>query len=57
MIAIGREPEAEELKDSAAFVTEQLNQHEAALKSNAPELALLDFCQVLLCLNEFVYID
>jgi mono/diheme cytochrome c family protein len=57
LIALGREPEAEELTDSAAFVTGQLSQHEAALKSNAPELALLDFCQVLLCLNEFVYID
>jgi hypothetical protein len=45
------------LKDSTAFVAAQLTLHESTLKSNAPELALLDFCQVLLCLNEFVYVD
>jgi mono/diheme cytochrome c family protein len=56
-LALGREPDAEELKDSTAFITSQLNLHEAALETNAPELALLDFCQVLLCLNEFVYVD
>jgi cytochrome c553 len=56
-IALGREPEPGELKDSTAFVAAQLTLHESTLKSNAPELALLDFCQVLLCLNEFVYVD
>jgi hypothetical protein len=45
------------LKDSVAFIATQLKMHESALKANAPELALLDFCQVLLCLNEFVYVD
>jgi mono/diheme cytochrome c family protein len=56
-VSLGREPEAGELKDSTAFVAGQLALHESALKANAPELALLDFCQVLLCLNEFVYVD
>jgi cytochrome c553 len=56
-LALGREPDAEELKDANAFITSQLKRHESALKANAPELALLDFCQVLLCLNEFVYVD
>lgn len=56
-IALGREPEPEELKESTAFVDGQLASHESDLKTNARELALLDFCQVLLCLNEFVYVD
>lgn len=56
-LALGREPEPEELTDSAAFIAAQLHLHESALKSNAVEMALLDFCQVLLCLNEFVYVD
>jgi len=56
-IALGREPEPEELQESTAFVDGQLAAHESALKTNARELALLDFCQVLLCLNEFVYVD
>ncbi|HUE15818.1 MAG TPA: PSD1 and planctomycete cytochrome C domain-containing protein [Planctomycetaceae bacterium] len=57
LLALGREPDPEELKDSAAFIAGQMASHESALKANAPELALLDFCQVLLCLNEFVYVD
>jgi cytochrome c553 len=57
VLALGREPDAEELNDSSAFIAAQLKMHETALKPNAPELALLDFCQVLLCLNEFVYVD
>jgi mono/diheme cytochrome c family protein len=57
VLALGREPDADELNDSSAFIAAQLKMHEAALKPNAPELALLDFCQVLLCLNEFVYVD
>jgi mono/diheme cytochrome c family protein len=56
-LALGREPDSEELKDSTAFISTQLKMHESDLKTNAPELALLDFCQVLLCLNEFVYVD
>ena len=56
-IALGRAPAAAELADSVGFVTLQAADYEAAKKADARELALTDFCQTLLCLNEFVYVD
>jgi Protein of unknown function (DUF1549)/Protein of unknown function (DUF1553)/Planctomycete cytochrome C len=56
-IALGRAPTAAELADSAGFVKSQAADYEAAKKPDARELALTDFCQTLLCLNEFVYVD
>ena len=56
-IAVGRQPAAQELADSAAFLAEQRLSYQAEKKADATELALLDFCQVLLGLNEFVYVD
>ena len=48
-MALCREPTADELADGVAF-----------LKGNtgpAREAALTDFCQVLFCLNEFLYVE
>jgi hypothetical protein len=42
------------LKDSVKFLEEQRQAYGGA---NASELALEDFCQSLLCLNEFVYVE
>ena len=56
-IAVGRPPSAQELADSAAFLAEQRASYTAEKKADAAERALLDFCQVLLGLNEFVYVD
>jgi cytochrome c553 len=61
-IALCRDPQPEELADSAAFIERQRALHENdspidGHRSDAREAALLDFCQVLLCLNEFVYVD
>ncbi len=61
-IALGRDPLPEELEDSVAFFAHQRELHEHDDKTiahslDAREQALLDFCQVLLCLNEFVYVD
>jgi hypothetical protein len=53
-IALAREPTREELADSVAFVSGQLASYAA---TDRRELALADFCQVLMCLNEFVYVD
>jgi hypothetical protein len=55
-IAITRDPTAEELNESVAFINSQTAVHKANPK-DARELALADFCQVLMCLNEFVYVD
>jgi cytochrome c553 len=56
-IALTRPPTQDELADSVAFVKSQLGSYQAAERKEARELALADFCQVLMCLNEFVYVD
>ncbi len=55
--ALGRRPTAEELADATAFVTGQAASYRRAGKSDGRMLALADLCQVLMCLNEFVYVD
>ena len=55
--SIGREPDADELKETTAFLAEQIKLYEADKKPNPKELALADFCQVLFGLNEFVYVE
>ena len=46
-IAFARSPSADERQRMLAFVQQQTDMN----------LALVEFCQVLLCLNEFVYVD
>jgi hypothetical protein len=55
--ALSRPPSAAELADAVAFLAAQAESYRAAGKANGAELALTDFCQVLLCLNDFVYVD
>jgi hypothetical protein len=55
--ALSRDPTADEQTDSVAFVQGQLESYKTAGKADGRELALADFCQVLMCLNEFVYVD
>jgi hypothetical protein len=57
MIALSRDPNPEELTQSIAFVNEQEKLYGNAGKKDLRELALTDFCQALMCLNEFVYVD
>ena len=57
LTALAREPTAGELADSVMFVEQQAKSYEADRIGNAPRLALTDFCQVLLSLNEFIYVD
>jgi hypothetical protein len=54
---IGRLPSARELNQSLLFLDQQAKSYTADGKANALALALSDFCQVLLGLNEFVYIE
>ncbi len=53
-IALARNPSAEELKDALEFLNEQMATYAG---DDRRERALADFCQVLLCLNEFIYVD
>jgi len=48
-----RDPTEAELADATAFVHEQATTYQP----NNATAALTDLCQVLLCLNEFVYVD
>ncbi len=56
-IALGRTPSKRELSESIQFVTEQMASYQAEGKAEPRRLALTDFCQVLMELNEFVYVD
>jgi hypothetical protein len=56
-IALARDPSAQELNETTTFLAAQTKSYEAAGNAAAKQLALADFCQVLLGLNEFVYID
>jgi len=53
-IALARNPSADELADGLAFINEQMATYPG---DDRRERALTDFCQVLLCLNEFIYVD
>jgi cytochrome c553 len=57
LIALARPPRDDELRESTQFVREQKESYQAAKKADAQQLALADFCQVLMELNEFIYID
>jgi mono/diheme cytochrome c family protein len=56
-IALSREPTAAELQDSVEFLREQIESYRADRRGDARQAALADFCQVLLGLNEFIYVD
>jgi hypothetical protein len=56
-LALGRAPTTAEVAESAAFLREQEEAYRAEKKADAAGLARTDFAQVLLGLNEFVYVD
>jgi Protein of unknown function (DUF1549)/Protein of unknown function (DUF1553)/Planctomycete cytochrome C len=53
--ALSSDPTPEELAKGVAFVMSQEASYKG--KAEARELALADFCQVVMCLNEFMYVD
>ncbi len=57
LTAVAREPDAEELAATIAFLTAQAKSYTDAGKPDAKKLALADFSQVLFGLNEFVYVE
>lgn len=56
-ITISRVPTSEEMSNAVTFVNQQSESHKQAGHAEPAHLALADFCQILLCLNEFVYLD
>ena len=55
-IAYGRPPNEENLADGERFLERQRQSYETEGKTDAASLALGDYCQTLLSLNEFLYI-
>ncbi len=56
-LALSRPPDDTELAEAALFLDRQTAAHQADGAGNASEAAWTDFCQVLLGLNEFLFID
>ncbi|MBS0204011.1 MAG: DUF1549 domain-containing protein [Planctomycetes bacterium] len=55
--AVSRQPAPEELVGAAEFIRHQAASYSPSdAKSGVPQ-ALIDFCQVLYCLNEFIYTE
>ncbi len=57
LTALARPPAAEELRDDAEFLAGQAESYRAAGNPQPVEAALADFCQVLMSLNEFIFIE
>jgi mono/diheme cytochrome c family protein len=56
-LALGRPPRRDETKAAATFIRDGVTAYAAAGKPNPRTHALADFCQTLLALNEFIYVD
>ena len=57
LTTLSRHASPDEQADAVRFIEQQQAFYDADKKSDAAELALTDFAQVLLSLNEFVYVD
>jgi hypothetical protein len=55
LFALGRHPTDGERERMRSFIEQQTESY--GKSPQAREQAVVDFCQVLLCLNEFIYID
>jgi hypothetical protein len=54
---LGRAPSTAEARDAAGFIAQQTASYTSAGRTDGAAAALADFCQVLLSLNEFVYVE
>jgi len=57
LIALARMPTGPELTDSVEFLEQQIAASGGNTDQNPKEQALADFCQALICLNEFLYVE
>jgi len=56
-LAFSRAPNEKEMKLTAEFIARQTDRYRQAKKQNPEHLALVDFCQTLMSMNEFVYVE
>jgi hypothetical protein len=54
-IALSRAPSVAEMKQMSDFITVQAASYGDS--DNSLNLAVIDYCQIMLCLNEFLFID
>ena len=54
---MNRLPTKRERADALDFIEQQMTRYRAEQKPDARELALTDFAQVVLSLNEFIYVE
>ena len=52
---LSRPPSAEELESMVTFINSQAQSY--GEDGKAMDTAIADYCQTMLCLNEFVYVD
>ena len=56
-VAVSREPTQVEINDTVAYLRHQIESYTTTGQPNPRHLALTDFCQVLMSLNEFIYVQ
>ena len=56
-IALSREPSLKEMADNLQFLEQQRAHHAGKAAGDADLLALTDLCNVILNLNEFLYVQ
>ncbi len=56
-LALSRDPSEAELLLSVSFLEQQAEVHRSAGQSQPVKLAIVDFCQILFGMNEFVYVE
>jgi hypothetical protein len=56
-LALGRPPEPEEAAAALEFLLAQSERYRTDGRSEALSLSFTDFCQSLMCLNEFAYVE
>ena len=57
LTAVSRPPSADELSGTVEFLRQQGTSYSATDPNAGLSRALIDFCQVLFCLNEFIYTE
>ena len=57
LLALGRRPQASEMDIALTFIRNGIAAYSSAEKQAPRTLALADFCQTLMALNEFIYVD
>lgn len=56
-VVLCRSASPQEIEDDGAFITAQIASYQQDQVAEPTLMALADFCQMLFCTNEFVYID